>query len=77
MSRRQVGLLCYAVGVAFPIAFGILAKWYLGVWGFAFPLDALGWIVIVLMTLPFSALFLIIGSMLRKDPSQPSNKRVD
>ena len=77
MIRRLVGLLCYAVGIALPIAFALLAKWYLGVWGFAFPLDATGWIVILLMTLPFSALLLIIGSMLRKDPTQQSNKRVD
>ncbi|NYF32230.1 hypothetical protein [Sphingopyxis sp. JAI108] len=64
--RRKVGLLLYAIGVALPIAFAILGKWYLGVWGFGFPLDPLGVFVILLMTGPFSALFFIIGFRLRR-----------
>ena len=63
---RPLGLLCYAVGLAIPIAFAWLSQWYLGMWGFAFPLDAMGLFVIFLMTGPFSALFIIIGFMLRK-----------
>ena len=77
MKWRLFGLLCYAVGVAIPIAFAWLSQWYLGVWGFGFPLDAMGWIVILLMTGPFTALFIIIGSMLRKKSGQQPTKRVE
>jgi hypothetical protein len=74
--RRNLGLFCYAVGVAIPLAYAILAKWYLGMWGFSFPLDALGWVVTLLVTLPFWASALIIGWLLRRQPTQPSDKRV-
>ena len=76
MTRRILGLVCYAIGVAIPIAYALLSKWYLGVWGFGFPLAPLGWVVTVLMTLPFWALAFIIGWILRQEPAQPSDKRV-
>ena len=77
MKRRLIGLFCYGAAVAIPLAFAFLSKWYLGVWGFAFPLDAMGWFVILLMTGPFSALFIIFGSMLRKGSGQHLQKRVE
>jgi hypothetical protein len=70
-----MALVSYAIGIAIPFAFALLSKWYLGVWGFSFPLDTIGWLFILMFTLPFSALFFIIGSMLRKEPGkQPSNR---
>ena len=72
MSQRLVALLCYAIGIAIPLAFALFVKWYSGVWGFAFPFDVIGWLVILLMTFPFFAPFLLIGSKLRK--TQASNR---
>jgi hypothetical protein len=63
--RRIIGLLLYGVGIALPIAFAIFGRWYASVWGFSFPLDPIGVLVILLMTGPFSALFFIMGSRLR------------
>ncbi len=63
--RRIIGLLLYGVGIALPIAFAIFGRWYASIWGFSFPLDPIGVFVILLMTGPFSALFLIIGFRLR------------
>lgn len=60
----------YGIGIALPIAFASLTRWFLGVWGFSFPIDPIGVLVFLLLTGPFSALFFIFGYRLRARPEE-------
>ena len=68
--QPRFGLLMYGIGTALPIAFAVISNWYLGVWGFSFPLDPIVVLVILLFTGPFSALFFIFGYRLRAGPNE-------
>jgi hypothetical protein len=65
------------VAAAIPIAFAALTQWYLGVWGFGYPLDAIGWLVIIMVSFLFWGPVLVLGSRLRQKPIQPPDERVD
>ncbi len=64
--RKLAEYSFYVLALMIPVGYAIVAKWYLGVWGFAFEFDPIGVFVILLQTGPFWALAIWLGLRIRK-----------